>query len=41
MVPSQGSPNSFDFDDGVDLFILKINPTGTGYKCGDILWNKH
>jgi gliding motility-associated-like protein len=32
--PSQGSPNSFLYDDGVDLFLLKINPTGTAITGG-------
>ncbi|MEJ6737835.1 MAG: gliding motility-associated C-terminal domain-containing protein [Cryomorphaceae bacterium] len=27
--PSQGSPLNFDFDDGFDAFILKLNPSGT------------
>ncbi|NDD48147.1 MAG: hypothetical protein EBZ31_07365, partial [Flavobacteriia bacterium] len=27
--PSQGSSTSFVYDDGVDIFLLKLNPTGT------------
>ena len=30
---STGSPLSFDFEDGVDLFVLKVNPTGTALSA--------
>ena len=32
-----GSPLYFDFDDGVDLFVLKLNPTGTALSASTFI----
>ncbi len=32
--PSQGSSTSFNYDEGVDIFLLKLNPTGTAITAG-------
>ena len=35
--PSQGSATSFDFEDGVDAFVLRLNSNGTGLNGGTFM----
>lgn len=37
LTSATGSPLYFDFDDGVDLFVLKLNPTGTALSASTFI----